>query len=281
MELQSPGSTEGVTPGAFVALTHASEADDIFISRVPADFGIRVQHPRDAQHEHRQLDDEYQHQYENAKVNSNANAHYSNHHGLQLLNRNVDISHFAANALSSGAELITANQHRSQTAHLQNYSINSTASAYPPHPYTLTPESLSPYSGYNCLASDASAAMSLSYESRMPMSDTQYSMQMGHDPQDQQVEFKADVEAPRYPSPPLPAEDHPYANYNVTEDGDAHQQMDLQELQKDQSEAPSPRSKPIPKPDREVTKDHNGRFVCLWETCTEEVRNFGRKCEWR
>ncbi|PSS20368.1 hypothetical protein M430DRAFT_99899 [Amorphotheca resinae ATCC 22711] len=49
-----------------------------------------------------------------------------------------------------------------------------------------------------------------------------------------------------------------------------------------ESEAPtSPgRSKPIPKPDREVTKGPNGRFVCTYENCTEEIRDFGRKCEW-
>jgi hypothetical protein len=50
---------------------------------------------------------------------------------------------------------------------------------------------------------------------------------------------------------------------------------------KDESDAPSPgRSKPIPKPDREVTKGEDGRFVCNWAGCTEEIRAFNRKCEW-
>jgi hypothetical protein len=50
---------------------------------------------------------------------------------------------------------------------------------------------------------------------------------------------------------------------------------------KDESDAPSPgRSKPIPKPDREVTKGEDGRFVCNWAGCTEEIRSFNRKCEW-
>jgi hypothetical protein len=50
---------------------------------------------------------------------------------------------------------------------------------------------------------------------------------------------------------------------------------------KEESDAPSPgRSKPIPKPDREVTKGDDGRFLCNWAGCTEEVRSFNRKCEW-
>jgi hypothetical protein len=50
---------------------------------------------------------------------------------------------------------------------------------------------------------------------------------------------------------------------------------------KEESDAPSPgRSKPIPKPDREVTKGEDGRYVCTWVGCTEEVRTFNRKCEW-
>lgn len=47
----------------------------------------------------------------------------------------------------------------------------------------------------------------------------------------------------------------------------------------DESDAPSPgRSKPIPKPCREVTKGVDGRYVCTWIGCTEE--SFARKCEW-
>merc|ERR1711900_76770 len=57
---------------------------------------------------------------------------------------------------------------------------------------------------------------------------------------------------------------------------------DMPELpSKEDSDAPSPgRSKPIPKPDREVTKGDDGRFVCTWVGCTEDVRAFNRKCEW-
>ncbi|KAK5662995.1 hypothetical protein OQA88_6409 [Cercophora sp. LCS_1] len=40
------------------------------------------------------------------------------------------------------------------------------------------------------------------------------------------------------------------------------------------------RIKPIPKPDREVTKNGDGKFVCTFPECTEEVKEFGRKCEW-
>lgn len=50
---------------------------------------------------------------------------------------------------------------------------------------------------------------------------------------------------------------------------------------KSESDAASPgRSKPVPKPDREVTKNMAGRFYCNWPGCTEETKEFGRKCEW-
>ncbi len=41
------------------------------------------------------------------------------------------------------------------------------------------------------------------------------------------------------------------------------------------------RSKAIPKPDREVTKNGDGKYVCTWPGCTEDVKQFGRKCEWK
>ncbi|KAK1833252.1 hypothetical protein QBC39DRAFT_254854 [Podospora conica] len=40
------------------------------------------------------------------------------------------------------------------------------------------------------------------------------------------------------------------------------------------------RLKAIPKPDREVTKNLDGKYVCSFADCTEEIREFGRKCEW-
>jgi hypothetical protein len=40
------------------------------------------------------------------------------------------------------------------------------------------------------------------------------------------------------------------------------------------------RSKPVPKPDRPVTKDANNRFICTWPGCEEAIKDFGRKCEW-
>ncbi|KAK0719931.1 hypothetical protein B0H67DRAFT_484330 [Lasiosphaeris hirsuta] len=40
------------------------------------------------------------------------------------------------------------------------------------------------------------------------------------------------------------------------------------------------RIKAIPKPDREVTKNVEGKFVCTYPGCTEDIREFGRKCEW-
>ncbi|TWU79215.1 hypothetical protein ED733_008973 [Metarhizium rileyi] len=43
---------------------------------------------------------------------------------------------------------------------------------------------------------------------------------------------------------------------------------------------PSSRIKPIPKPDRDVVKQSDGRFHCPLDECKEEVRAFSRKCEW-
>ncbi|KAK4192939.1 cell wall transcription factor ACE2 [Podospora australis] len=40
------------------------------------------------------------------------------------------------------------------------------------------------------------------------------------------------------------------------------------------------RSKAIPKPQREETKNNEGKFVCTYLGCMEDVREFGRKCEW-
>lgn len=47
------------------------------------------------------------------------------------------------------------------------------------------------------------------------------------------------------------------------------------------STQPTPtRSKPIAKPNREVTKDESGKYVCTWADCKEPDRKFRRKCEW-
>lgn len=86
---------------------------------------------------------------------------------------------------------------------------------------------------------------------------------------------------PRYPTPPPPLSENPYNAQQATgETPDSRMEMPME--QKSESDAPSPgRSKPVPKPDREVTKDANGRFYCSWAGCTEETKDFGRKCEWR
>jgi hypothetical protein len=89
-------------------------------------------------------------------------------------------------------------------------------------------------------------------------------------------------EQPRYPSPPPPLSETPYAQQQA-QDVLAVARLELPELPtKEETDVNSPgRSKPIPKPDREVTKDQNGRFYCTWPNCTEEIKDFGRKCEWR
>lgn len=43
---------------------------------------------------------------------------------------------------------------------------------------------------------------------------------------------------------------------------------------------PSSRVKPIPKPDRDVIKQADGKFHCPLDDCKEDIRAFSRKCEW-
>ena len=121
-------------------------------------------------------------------------------------------------------------------------------------------------------------AMSLSYETRQfPQYPAQFSEGQMQDPQMQDDELQHEHEH-RYPSPPPPMGNiDPYTSHNIDA---GPEPMEMPELRKDESDVPSPRSKPIPKPDREATKNEAGRYVCSWVGCTEEVRDFGRKCEW-
>ncbi|KAI9643834.1 hypothetical protein NHQ30_007185 [Ciborinia camelliae] len=144
---------------------------------------------------------------------------------------------------------------------------------YFPHEFDNSPDS-NLFQNYH--AARPNNNMSLSYESRTYMADTQYPMQMAHETQEQD-EFKAHDE-PHYPSPPPPMSENPYTAQSMTADPD--HTLELPELPKEE-DAPSPgRSKPVPKPDREITKDANGRFYCSWPGCTEETKDFVRKCEW-
>jgi hypothetical protein len=45
--------------------------------------------------------------------------------------------------------------------------------------------------------------------------------------------------------------------------------------------SPSSRVKPIPKPNRNVDKQVDGKFHCPLEDCKEDVKAFSRKCEWK
>jgi hypothetical protein len=123
------------------------------------------------------------------------------------------------------------------------------------------------------------SAMALTYESqRQFMTDASYPQMGMHEAQEQD---EIQHEHPRYPSPPMPSADmNPY-NPQLVDTAQEDAIENLPNLQANETDAPSPgRSKPIPKPDREVTKGENGRFICTWVGCTEDVRDFGRKCEW-
>ncbi|KFY19118.1 hypothetical protein V493_08133 [Pseudogymnoascus sp. VKM F-4281 (FW-2241)] len=78
---------------------------------------------------------------------------------------------------------------------------------------------------------------------------------------------------PRYATPP------PNAEYQLH----ATMASELQAALDPKNETPTEeagRSKAVPKPDRPVMKDDNGRYVCNWPGCDEAVKDFGRKCEW-
>ncbi|KAJ3560879.1 hypothetical protein NPX13_g9152 [Xylaria arbuscula] len=41
-----------------------------------------------------------------------------------------------------------------------------------------------------------------------------------------------------------------------------------------------PRMKPIPKPQRQVVKNCDGKFICTWDGCNAPIKEFSRRCEW-
>jgi len=110
------------------------------------------------------------------------------------------------------------------------------------------------------------------------MAESNYPTMM-HEHQEQE---EMQHEHARYPSPPPPLSENPYNPHQTLESPTEDVMENITSLASHhESDAPSPgRSKPIPKPDREVTKGEDGRYVCTWVGCTEETRDFGRKCEW-
>ncbi|KAG9234872.1 putative zinc finger protein GLI2 [Amylocarpus encephaloides] len=86
----------------------------------------------------------------------------------------------------------------------------------------------------------------------------------------------------QYPSPGTALPDHPYNQPGLDATGGISM-VGMPELQppKEESDPPSPgRSRAIAKPDREVTKAEDGKFLCTWPGCTEDTKTFSRKCEW-
>ncbi|CAM1500544.1 Fc.00g097060.m01.CDS01 [Cosmosporella sp. VM-42] len=55
---------------------------------------------------------------------------------------------------------------------------------------------------------------------------------------------------------------------------------DPKDLSPGAASPPSSRVKPIPKPDRDVIKQADGKFHCPLDDCKEDIRAFSRKCEW-
>ena len=114
----------------------------------------------------------------------------------------------------------------------------------------------------------------------MDVTDAQPYLTNGRDFQMPEFEQHHDPQQERYQTPPVVDEN----SYETHPQNDAVLNGNIEDgaESKSASDPASPgRSKPVPKPDREVTKDANGRFYCNWAGCTEEIRDFNRKCEWR
>lgn len=56
---------------------------------------------------------------------------------------------------------------------------------------------------------------------------------------------------------------------------------DSKDTSPDVGSPPSSRLKLIPKPPRDVFKQADGKFHCTRDDCTEDIRAFSRKCEWK
>lgn len=119
---------------------------------------------------------------------------------------------------------------------------------------------------------------------------------MMHDPQEHE---EIQHEQTRYPSPPPPLSDNPFTSSITTEalhalvhppeprdirDISVRDIADtferLRALDNDMDILNPGRSKALPKPKRAMPRDDNGRYLCSFAGCTEEIRDFGRKCEW-
>lgn len=175
------------------------------------------------------------------------------------------------------------NQQNHHHQHQQGQYYESPRHSKPQAQYQRSPAALTPLSAASSTNSfytfpsgvDATATMSLSYENP-GRTFPSYPPMMHEQPQEEENDLHH-----RYPSPPPAlAHENPYHGPGV--DPGAAISMDISELpHKEGSDAPSPgRSRPIPKPAREVTKGEDGRFVCAWPGCTEEMKTFNRKCEW-
>ncbi|KAL3422504.1 C2H2 transcription factor [Phlyctema vagabunda] len=122
--------------------------------------------------------------------------------------------------------------------------------------------------------------MSLSYENRAFLQDPPNYPTMQEQMQEEEYNKH---EATRYPDPDISYHQHAHTQGTEITEGDVRAAMGMPELpMRELSDAPSPgRSKPVQKPDRgSPPKDANGRFLCNWLGCTEEIKDFGRKCEW-
>jgi hypothetical protein len=162
------------------------------------------------------------------------------------------------------------NNHQQSLNHQHQVYYDSSRHSQDPQNRSIT--AASPYLASNSSYYSSPDAMSLSYEPRN-FPDYPQSTMMPHAEQE-------DIQNHRYPSPATALNENSY-NQNLDSVGlDISDMPDMQQ-HKEEEEAMSPgRSKAIPKPEREVTKGEDGRFVCTWANCEEATRTFSRKCEW-
>jgi hypothetical protein len=122
--------------------------------------------------------------------------------------------------------------------------------------------------------------MSVVYEPRNFIHDGSYPPMDDH--------HDASPDADRYADDPVVGDLATVASYAAPASAfaDAEARIDLVTstliAKEDSPSAITPhRIKSVPKPDREVTKNTDGKFVCTFPGCTEEIREFQRKCEWK
>ncbi|KAI2630022.1 hypothetical protein GGS21DRAFT_492129 [Xylaria nigripes] len=125
--------------------------------------------------------------------------------------------------------------------------------------------------------------MGVSYESRNPLPTSAYSPpDNNHDPIPKIAAFNplnpnGDPTLIPSSSSPTPSTSSPAP---TTPPNRGSSPLTFEAARAGPQRSTQPRMKPIPKPQRQVVKNLEGKFVCTWPDCTSTSKEFSRKCEW-